>query len=249
MKNLLSRSIVIGILQLGIVLSSYSQPGTTKFEFGGNIGFLIYQGDLAPSRFGSYKTKKFGFSIFANRILNNTFSLRTNLAIGKLKGDDARYSTPEYRHQRNFNFKSLLVEISELLVWSPLGKKYDDKGLYPYLFAGVGYSFLNIKRDWSKFNAEYFTEASNVLMGLVADMQHSLPKGIPVLPVGVGIRYSISPRISISGETFYRFTSTDYLDGFSQAADPKKKDNYYTNSINIIYRPGKKNRLKCPVVQ
>jgi opacity protein-like surface antigen len=245
---LLKRIITLILINAGMI-KIYSQSGTTRFEWSGNIGTFIYQGDLTPSHIGSIRTQKLGFNLFANKILNTSFSLRTNLAIGKLKGDDAKYSSPPYRQQRNFNFTSPVVEISEQLLWNPLGKNDDSKGFSPYLFAGVGYSFLHVKRDWSRFNAEYFAEATEVLNGLTADLQHKLLKGIPVIPVGIGVRYALSSKISISAEFSYRFISTDYLDGFSQAADPNKRDNYYSNSMGIIYRFGNKNKLKCPVIR
>ena len=247
MKIFLQKSIAILILSYTEMIEIYSQPGIAKFELGVSLGTFIYQGDLAPSHIGSVRTQKLGLNLFANKILNNSFLLRTNLAVGKLKGDDAKYANPEYRQQRNFYFTSSVIEISEQLLWNPLSKNYDSKGFSPYLFAGVGYSFLNIKRDWSRFNAEYFPEST--LNGLTTDIQHKLPKGIPVIPVGIGIRYALSSKIFIGAESSYRFISTDYLDGFSQAADPVKRDNYYSNSIGIIYRFGNKNRLKCPVIR
>jgi hypothetical protein len=93
-----------------------------------------------------------------------------------------------------------------------MSKQY--RGLSPYLFAGLGVSLLNIKRDWSRFNAEYFSSEPKTLSGLAADQQHPLPALIPVFPMGIGIRYPISPSISVNAETSYRFTFTDYLDGF-----------------------------------
>jgi opacity protein-like surface antigen len=249
MKMSLQMSITILILVYGEMKKVYSQSALTNFELGGSIGTFIYQGDLTPSHTGSIKTQKPGFNLFANKILNSSFSVRTNLAIDKLKGDDAKYSNPDYRQQRNFNFTSPVVEISEQLLWNPLRKNYDNKGFAPYLFAGVGFSFLKSKRDWSKFNGEYFADALEVLNGLSEDIQHSLPEGIAVVPVGIGFRYALSPKISISAEISYRFSFTDYLDGFSQAADPNKRDNYYSNSIGIIYRFGIKNKLDCPVIR
>jgi hypothetical protein len=43
--------------------------------------------------------------------------------------------------------------------------------------------------------------------------------------------------------------STDYLDGFSQAANPTENDHYGIYSIGAVYRIGKKNTLACPVVR
>ena len=227
-----------------------AQLDLTRYEVGFSGSVFIYQGDLTPSRPGSYRTLKPGIQIFLNRVIDPVFSLRTNLSFGKLKGDDSKYAVPEYRQQRNFNFKTPVFEISELLVADLLKNNLAQQStrLSPYLFAGVGLSFLKIKRDWSRFNAEYFSTEASTIQGLAADAQHSLPKMIAVLPLGVGIRYSLSKRISISAETSYRFTFTDYLDGFSKAADPSRKDSYQTHSVGLIYQFQKNNASwKCPV--
>ena len=47
-------------------------------------------------------------------------------------------------------------------------------------------------------------------------------------------------------EASYRFTFTDYLDGFSEVANPKKKDYYSSYSVGLIYTLGVKNTLNCP---
>src|SRR5436190_5105219 len=227
-----------------------AQLDLTRYEVGFSGSVFIYQSDLTPSRLGSYRTIKPGIQIFLNRVIDHIFSLRTNLSFGKLKGDDSKYAVPEYRQQRNFNFKTPVFEISELLVADLLKNNLAQQStrLSPYLFAGVGLSFLKIKRDWSRFNAEYFSTEASTIQGLAADAQHSLPKMIPVLPLGVGIRYSLSKRISLSAETSYRFTFTDYLDGFSKAADPSRKDSYQTHSVGVIYQFQKNNASwKCPV--
>lgn len=247
MRKLLKNLLAVAILLSGN--DAYCQTNVSKYEFGINAGLTIYQGDLTPSALGSFKTKQLYLSGFASRILNPFFSLRTNLAYGRLKGDDAKYSHPDYRQQRNFNFRSPLLEISELLVWNPLGKNYDDKGLSPYLFGGIGYSFLHIKRDWSNMNTEVFNAESGVPAGLAIDAQHKLPRGLLVFPAGVGVRYPISSKLSVSGEAGYRFTNTDYLDGFSQSANPTKKDHYSIYSVGLVYRKGGMNRLKCPVMR
>lgn len=247
MKVLLRKGIIIAISLYGGE-SVYSQSGIPKYEFGINAGTYIYLGDLTPTDLGSFKTPGFGISLFRNRLLNNSFSLRTNLALGKLKGDDSKYPTPGWRQERNFKFTSPVFEISELLVWDILGKNIIAKGFSPYFFGGVGYTFLNIKRDWGNFNKVYFAAEPKVIAGLSADAAHSIPRGIPVLPVGVGVKYALTSKISIHAETSYRYTFTDYLDGFSQAASASKKDSYYSFSIGLIFRSGRKNMLDCPVI-
>ena len=227
-----------------------AQTDLTRFEFGISGGAFIYQGDLTPSPLGSYRTLKPLINLNVTRIITPMFSLRTNLSFGKLKGDDSKYSVPEYRQQRNFKFKSPVFEISELLVADLLKNNMarEKSSWSPYLFAGAGLSVLRIKRDWTRFNAEYFIGEQSTIQGLAADVQHVPPRMIAVLPAGIGVRYAVSSRISVTAETSYRFTFTDYLDGFSKAADPSMRDSYQSHSIGIIYQFVKGNSSwKCPV--
>jgi opacity protein-like surface antigen len=250
MKRLTTKPAFIAITALCIGMSAYAQIDRAKYEFGINLGFLVYQGDLTPEQLGSFKTQKLSLGLHASKILNPSFSLRANLAFGKLKGDDAKYASPEFRQQRNFNFTTPVTELTGQLVWNVTGRNYDDKGFSPYVFAGAGFAFLKIKRDWSNINVDYFGgESGTIWAGLAADSAHKLPKIIPVIPVGAGIKYFFTPKWAVNAETSYRIATTDYLDGFSQSANPSKKDNYMGYSVGIIYRSGKPNRLACPVVR
>lgn len=250
MKRLTTKAALIATTALCIGMSTYAQTDKPKYEFGANLGFLVYQGDLTPEQLGSFKTQKLSFGLHASKILSPSFSVRANLAFGKLKGDDARYDNPEFRKQRNFNFTSPLTELTGQLVWNVTGKNYADKGFSPYLFAGAGISFLKIKRDWSNINTTYFdAESSEIWAGLAADSAHKLPRMIPVFPVGAGVKYFLTPNWGLNAETSYRIATTDYLDGFSQSANPGKKDNYFGYSIGVIYRTGNKNKLGCPVIK
>jgi opacity protein-like surface antigen len=243
------RAVCLMLLSYCANLTSHAQINVPKLQFGVGVGAFIYQGDLAPSSTGSYKTLKPVISLFAAKLFSPSFSLRANLAFGALKGDDAKYNKPEYRQQRNFNFRTPVAEISGIAEWNVLGRNYNSKGFSPYLFGGIGYSFLKIKRDWSNLNTSYFSAESALMTGLAEDAQHSLPKGLLVFPVGIGARYYLSDKIGISAETSYRLASTDYLDGFSKAANPSKSDHYYSHTIGVVYRLGKKNMLDCPVIR
>ncbi|MBK7291078.1 MAG: hypothetical protein IPI78_13095 [Chitinophagaceae bacterium] len=229
-------------------ISANAQLMVPRFELGAGISSNIYQGDLTPNRFGSYKTMKAGFQLHGSLILSPSFLARTNLAIGGLRGDDAAYDNPEFRKQRNFNFKTPLIELSELVVWNPLRTNYKNTGFSPYLMAGVGISFLSIKSDASNFNPEYFAEGAEILQNIAADQEHGTPSVIPVVPVGAGVRYGFSPALAVYAESAYRLMFTDYLDGFSKATNPDGNDHYQTISLGIIFRPGSKGKLGCPSV-
>ena len=248
--NFLKEAAFVATIAGCMNLTVHAQNNISKYEFGIHVGFLVYQGDLTPQKLGSFKTQTPAIGLYASRIFSPSFSLRTNLAFGKLKGDDAKYSFPAYRQQRNFNFSSPVIEISELLVWNAVARDYINWEFSPYLFAGVGFSFLRISRDWSNINTAYFSpESSEIWTGIVTDAAHTPPRLIAVVPAGAGLKYFISPVWAINAETSYRFVFTDYLDGFSHAADPQRDDHYFEYSAGLIYRAGKKDRLGCPVIK
>jgi hypothetical protein len=230
--------------------SAHAQINVPKHEIGFSAGMFVYQGDLTPEAAGAFKTPGLAINLFYNRILSRFFSLRTNLAHGKLMAGDGNYDNPEWRKQRNFKFTARNTEISELLVWNILGNNYGDKKIIsPYIFGGVGLGSLRITRDWSQFNYDYFAGEPSLIDGLAEDTLHSLPGTIGVIPVGGGIRYAISNKLSVMAEASYRFTFSDYIDGFSKSANPDKYDHYSNYSIGLIYTLGKKTSLDCPIMR
>ncbi len=225
------------------------QADNPKYEFGINLGFLVYQGDLTPRRLGSFETQKFSVGLHASRLFSPSFSARGNVLIGKLKADESKYATPDYRQQRNFAFTTPVIELSGQLVWNVLGRNYISKGFSPYVFAGAGFAFLKIRPDWSNISTTYFNpEVSEVWAGLAADSAHALPRLLPVVPIGAGIKYHFSHRLALNAETSFRLSYSDYIDGFSQSVNPNKNDHYLNYSVGLIYRTGKKDRLGCPVI-
>lgn len=226
---------------------SEAQIYTSRFEAGLNGGVFVYQGDLTPEPLGAYATIKPQFGFFASYILNRSFSVRGNFSFGGLKADDAKYDSPEYRKQRNFKFTSPVSEFSGMFVWDILRKNGVEgrRGFAPYIFAGAGVGMFSVQRDWSGYNAAYFN-SETVSEGLAADIAHRTPRVLPVVPVGAGLKYFITGKLAVTAETNYRLMSSDYLDGFSQAANPRKKDNYYSHSIGIVLSLGYKDRSDCP---
>jgi hypothetical protein len=230
-------------------VTSGAQKKSSKYEVGAAIGAFVYQGDLAQGRFGSWRTAKPGIILHGSRKINSTMAVRLNLSVASLKGDDAKFNTPAYRQQRNFNFRTPLIELSPQIVWSPWG--WDEVGarISPYAFAGVSLAYLRVRRDYSGFNPSHFTLEENLPARIAEDMQRRTPTILPAVPVGAGVRYAVSPSIVINGEVNYRHTFSDYIDGFSIAANPRLNDHYYSVSVGVIYRFGKKNAWDCPPVK
>lgn len=250
MKTL--RAISVSFLFLLIFISGKSQSEFfPRYELGLHLGTFIYQGDLTPHDYGAFNTMKPGFAITATRNLSPAYAIRFQLLRGALKGDDSKYENPAWRQQRNFKFKTPVTELSLQAVRNILRLKSNDAGIInfsPYIFGGISYSFLNIKRDYSNFNYTHFAGEPDVTNGLNEDINHKLPKGLFSFPIGAGVRYGITEKFSVSLEGTYRIIGNDYLDGFSRAANPKMADHYHTIMLGVIYSFGKRNMLDCPKV-
>lgn len=247
---------IIALLLTSSLSTSYAQMNLSKWQFGLQAGVNVYMGDLTPESLGAYKTLKPALVLHAGRVLSPSFVLRANLLLSGLKADEAKYSSPEWRQQRNFNFSTPVTELSGLLVWNIFknNDNYQDRRFSPYLFGGAGVSFLRVNRDYSNMNTTIFNDGSEVRAGLTQDFAENPPRSILVLPIGAGVEYYLSPRISLTAETNFRYTNTDYIDGFSHAANPNKNDYYYTHTLGVIFKfndggkggAGGRNKLGCP---
>ena len=215
-----------------------------------NGGAYVYMGDLTPEVLGSFRTMQPGISLFAKKPLNHFLAVRLHMSFARLVGDDSRYSKPEYRQQRNFYFTTPVNEFSGQLVWNIRGNNYDDYGIQPYIFSGAGVSLVRVRKDYSRMDPTVFGESSEVLAGLAVDNAVGTPHALLSVPVGVGAEYPLSERFSVNIETSYRFIFSDYLDGFSQSANPKLQDHYHSTSAGLIYKFGKKEKgVGCPIVK
>ncbi len=220
-----------------------------KYELGLTGGAFVYQGDLAPRVWGSIKTTRPGFGGYAGRIISPAVTLRLAFNIGTLKGDETRFDKPEYRKFRAFKFTGTLREFSlQLKVNLESLTPYTFKWK-PYVFAGLGIAYINITTDYSEFKAAYFGTNSATVTGLAIDITKPAKMQKPVIPIGVGLRYYLSEDLSLNFEGSYRLTNTDYIDGFSESANPNMNDHYLVSTVGVSYKFGRKSRYACPVVR
>ena len=245
-----AKTTVLVLVSFLFIADKASAQFYKDMSVGLNGGAYIYQGDLTPERLGSLKTIQPGFSFFAKKPINHFLAARVHISIAWLKGDDSRYSKPEYRQQRNFYFTTPVKEFSGQLVWNIRGRNYEDRGIMPYIFSGAGVSLLRVRKDYSRMDPAIFGESAEVMDGLAVDNARGTPRAVFSVPVGVGAEYPLSNRFSVNIETSYRFIFTDYLDGFSQSANPKQQDHYHSTSAGIIYKFGNREEgIGCPVIK
>ena len=243
-----SHYLIILLLSSSTIVAN-GQFGSHKWEVGLDAGVFVYQGDLAPSVAGSWKTIQPGLVLQATRHFNPSFSVRAQLLRASLAGNESLYATPAYMQQRNFRFHTPLTELGAHFLWRPFFTHRDPNFLprwQPYAFAGMALAKLQVFRDATNINTTYFAEGSNFYTGLVQDFAHPTPSLLFTIPMGLGLRYAMNERWGLKVESNYRFTFTDYLDGFSKSASSSWKDSYHSATLGVFLMLGGGSYTSCP---
>lgn len=158
-------------------------------EIGGGAGLVAYEGDFNGSILSGMQPTA---SAVLRRIFNPYMGLRLTAEYGKLKGSSEKAKTyyPDYA-QTPYTFSNTLVDVSityEYNFW-PYGTGREYRGakrLTPFVFAGIG--------------ATYATGGGN--NAFTANV-----------PIGIGVKYKISPRLNLGLEWAMHFSLSDKLDG------------------------------------
>jgi hypothetical protein len=247
--NAIRRFFLLSVVILSFIKTN-AQTDRYHYELGVNAGTLLYQGDLIQSPFGSFKGASPMLQVSITKPFSPYLSWRGNVTIGAISADESRFSTPFWKQLRNFSFSSPVTEFTGMLQLNIYGDngKESYHTFTPYLMAGAGLSFLNIHRDWSRVDTTAFSNKSSLGTGLGIDSLHTLPRMLPVLPLGAGVRWMVTPRLAVNAEATMRFGFSDYIDGFSYAADHSHNDSYYGISVGVNFILGE-NGVKCPRVQ
>lgn len=243
-----TKCILVGIC---IFFSSFAQGQNfntpSPWEIGAGGSAFIYLGDLTPNRLGAVETMKPGGLVFVNYKLRPRWTAQGGIAIGTLKGDDAEYAKPEVRRERNFNFISSMREVSLKLQYNIFNESTSESTtLLPYVSSGIAVNFLNIKKDFSGLTAKLINDEPNILIGLQEDSIHGNPNRIFTIPITLGVRKSFSQRWDVFTEANYRFSFTDYIDGFSKSVYGQLNDHFYSINVGLVYKFTNTRGLGCP---
>ena len=201
-----------------------------KMDMGAAIGTCFYMGD-ANSK--PYANMGFMGGVTVRRSFNPRMALKANLAMGHLSGtmdgfipQDPWSGSIEGGVPVKVDFSRNVLDLGvqfEMNFWGfGMGAGYKELSrITPYALAGVGMT---------------------VAMGGGASACGAL-----CLPVGVGVKYKLKPRLNIGFEWTMRFTTSDRLDatpeGTTQLAHPygiksvglKNKDCYNFTMVYLTY--------------
>ncbi len=217
------------------------------YEIGGSAGIMNCLTDIGGNKGTGKKfikdlnlgnTKPAG-SIYINAIYKNAIALRLEGTFGKVKAYDSilknKSASTFGRYERNLSFKSSISEFVAAVEIHPLfifGKFYGDKEppqFSPYLLAGVGFFSFNpqakLLNQWVNLQP-LSTEGQG--FSEYADRNPYKLNQINI-PIGIGVKYELSPMLNMRAEMVYRILQTDYLDDVStNYIDANLYSNYFT---------------------
>lgn len=195
-------------------------------EIGGSIGEMQGAADVGRKNFSplllpmyDLKSTKTNSSIYIGILYQNIVGARIEYTRGNVAGAD-RNSNVDYYKTRNLSYKSYIHELSLIGEFHPLMlKSYDNLPKYsPYIMAGIGFFSFNpqtlYKGKWVDLQPLH-TEGQGF-----KEFPDRKPYSLNAVsfPIGVGMKYELSPFFNLRLEVLYRFTSTNYLDDVSRTS-------------------------------
>jgi len=199
--------LLLTISSLTEAQSFYSARRERSLIFSGGLGTSTYYGDLANSN--AYVKANPNVNAALQYFLSNRIGARVELNWFTLAGDD-KDANGGGRVERNLSFQSSNFELSAvgmINLFTHGDRFYRRPGINIYGFAGIGLLYFNPKATDQLGNSVSLQplKTEGVSYSLVA----------PVVPVGLGIRFKVSPLFNLSIEAGFRKTFTDYLDDVS----------------------------------
>lgn len=226
----LIRSLFAGAIMLCLVGAVRADNLEYRYEVGVMVGGNSYYGDANYSSL--MKNMNIMGGIVGRYNINPRLAVKANLAVARISGStadfDNRFPGGDVDFSRTLYDLGAQFECHFFAYGDGSGYKRTHR-LVPYIFAGAGMTFAP-------------EPAENVFT--------------MNLPVGLGVKYKIAPRINLGCELSFRFTLSDDLDVTKETApvlsDPygikssgfKNKDSYSFLSISVTYDLSPKYR-KC----
>lgn len=185
-------------------------------EFGVLAGVSQYFGDLNPDL--HFNTPKIACGLFFRKQVTDYIAVRIQGQYARLGYSDVYNTQNAFDLRRNLSFNTN--------VWQ-LGVQGDfnflrfipgdgDHRATPYLTIGIGmfsfdpYAYL----DGQKY---YLRELGTEGQGSAAYPDRKPYNNIAAyIPLGLGYKYNLNPKMNIGIEAVYNFTTTDYLDDVSK---------------------------------
>ena len=214
--KVLKISLVLGLV-MWTAIEAQAQFRYGYFKIGISTGPTNYLGDLDDDF--TFKYTKPGFGIQGSYRFNPFMTARLGFFQGWMGATDAT-STNAVRERRNLSFRSPITEGSFTVAFDflPTDRQYNYRPRYtPYVFGGVALFSFNPQAQLN--GLWYDLQPLGTEGQFLPDPNGSLPEPYRLtqlsIPMGAGVRFSLSKKFDLEIETGFRKTFTDYLDDVS----------------------------------
>jgi len=185
-------------------------------EFGVLAGASQYFGDLNPDL--HFNTPKAVFGLFFRKQVTDYIAVRIQGQFARLGYSDVYNTQNAFYLRRNLSFNTNVLQLGvqgDFNFFRFIPGDGDHRAT-PYLTIGIGmfsfdpYAYL----DGQKY---YLRELGTEGQGSAAYPDRKPYSNIAAyIPLGLGYKYNLNPRMNIGVEAVYNFTTTDYLDDVSK---------------------------------
>jgi Domain of unknown function (DUF6089) len=192
--------------------------GLDAFEHKGEIGLSIgvgnYFGDINNQ--ASFANPKFAAGIFYKKYINNYVAVKLSGNYAFLGASDIN-SKNQVQKIRNLSFNTNVWDVSINGEFN-FFKFYPGNEIYrftPYVSLGVGVMSFD---PYAFYNGEKIFLRSIGTEGQGSTAYPNLNQygaTALIVPLGIGIKYNLNPKINVFAEISYRFAGTDFLDDVS----------------------------------
>lgn len=211
MKKYTFLTVILLLIGLELSAQSFYQRKRERLWIAGfGTGTASYFGDInAPN---NYLDLSPSITVSLERKLSDHLALRAEAVWYRISGSDEEAGVRPNEDGvslRNLSFRSdnLELSVSGKAYLFPNNAVYYRRNFWnAYAFLGVGVTYFdpvtNFEGEWVRLRP---LETEGVSYAPVT----------MVIPLGLGVKFAVTPFINISVEGGYRFTFTDYLDDVS----------------------------------
>ena len=228
---------IVALAVAGTAVTNGQAWKMRRYELIAGIGTANYFGDIGGYSKGenvlgikdlSISRTRPSIYLGARYKIYEVLAVKLNFIFGFISGSDEG----KQNDTRNFEFSATIFEPSVQVEYAFLKEKESrsylmmkGSGVRPfnssisaYVFLGLGGGFFSPKAKENLENYEF-----------------DYSKATLVVPMGLGVKYGLTPNWSIGFDLGGRLTTTDYLDGYTSSYS-KSNDVYYFGVINFVYK-------------
>lgn len=206
--------------------------GIPSFQYFGDIGGSASESNLLGLKDISFTKIRPGLTLGGRYQIIKPLLVRASYSFGFLTQSDVN----SRNEPRNFAFRTMINEVYAGVEFYLIPESDEN---YFYSIMQVRGGLRHFRQPLSLYvllgagGVQYSVTAKDDLVGssrFVGDKSFTM-----VVPIGIGVKYAIMPKVSIGAELTARYTMTDYLDGLTSPYS-EFNDVYYSLNINVNYK-------------